>query len=553
MAIVFRGGREHDGAREGERPPQHDPVALPPQVLNRHGARILEPSKASMYPGAPTPRSTIYRSAVLQVPDSLLRQPQTIQELNGVLARVGYRLAVERVPALADMAPGLFESRAKGLPDVQRRVRLEIAPGSVARPIDAWQALQTLRAAASQRQRLRPIVEQIELEHLLIGHALSGYTSTEGHPDTVMSYVQPRSGGRAPVDLIGGYAPARRSLGDFGGRRPVIAVLDTGVGANPWLDTSPNYGDDAFILLDTVMQALVAANANDEPEILETSTDAPVYDSAIIRGLDSHSGHGSFIAGIIRQYCPDAKVRSIRVMHDDGVIYENDLQLVLWTLLMQVEYAQSHASTVDMTAALGFVDVISLSAGYYSEDRHDQVNTSKLASLLTHLARRGVLFVASAGNDSTDRECYPAALSQSAAGGPLPLALAVGALNPNGSKAFFSNDGVWVDYWATGAAVVSTLPTDFDGSENALYSAKAAAAFGAPQRRRTLDPDDFRAGFASWSGTSFAAPFVAAELARGLIAAAASPGLGLTGLDAPTVRARAADALDWVPDFSMPE
>ena len=35
-------------------------------------------------------------------------------------------------------------------------------------------------------------------------------------------------------------------------------------------------------------------------------------------------------------------------------------------------------------------------------------------------------------------------------------------------------------------------------------------------RRETLDPDDFSGGFALWSGTSFAAPFVAGMLARGI-------------------------------------
>ncbi|HEV2344843.1 MAG TPA: S8 family serine peptidase [Actinocrinis sp.] len=548
MAMVFRGGRGGDGGQGRDvQLSSYDPVVLPQKVLNRHGARILEPARAAMYPGAPIPRSTIYRSAVLQIPDGLLT-PGNVERLDTVLARIGYRLAAERVPDLAQQLPGLLRSRPEGLPDVQRRVRLEVAPGSVARPIDAWEALQTLRAAGAADPGLSRIVDQIELEHLLVGHALTGNTSTEGHPDTA-AYVEPGSGGRFPVDLIGADAPVRCSAGDLGGRRPVIAVLDTGIGTNAWLDASKDYADDAFVLLDQAMQGLVAMNETGDPEILSSSIDAPVYDSPITRGLNTHSGHGSFIAGIIRQSCPDAMVRSVRVMHDDGVIYENDLQLVLWSLLLQVAIAQ--ADPYDTAAAADFVDVISLSAGYYSEDPQGLADTTALTALLTELTERGVLFVASAGNDSTDRECYPAALSQASASGPLPLALAVGALNPNGSKAFFSNDGHWVDYWATGAAVVSTLPIEFNGSQSAQYSVKAKAAPAAPQRRQTLDPDDFRSGFATWSGTSFAAPFVAAELARGLIAAAAGP--DLAGVDVPKVLARAAYTLSRVPDFSVPE
>ena len=41
-------------------------------------------------------------------------------------------------------------------------------------------------------------------------------------------------------------------------------------------------------------------------------------------------------------------------------------------------------------------------------------------------------------------------------------------------------------------------------------------------RRETIDPDDFTGGFALWSGTSFAAPYVAARLAHALVEPLAS-------------------------------
>ena len=34
----------------------------------------------------------------------------------------------------------------------------------------------------------------------------------------------------------------------------------------------------------------------------------------------------------------------------------------------------------------------------------------------------------------------------------------------------------------------------------------------------TIDPDDFSVGFGTWSGTSFAAPYLAGELAQALLA-----------------------------------
>lgn len=51
--------------------------------------------------------------------------------------------------------------------------------------------------------------------------------------------------------------------------------------------------------------------------------------------------------------------------------------------------------------------------------------------------------------------------------------------------------------------------------------------------RRSIDPDDFTGGFAVWSGTSFAAPYVAGDLVDG-IAAAIQKG----ALDDPAERAR---------------
>ena len=42
-----------------------------------------------------------------------------------------------------------------------------------------------------------------------------------------------------------------------------------------------------------------------------------------------YTGHGSFIAGLIRQVVPDATVLSIRIMHGDGIVYEGDLLYAL--------------------------------------------------------------------------------------------------------------------------------------------------------------------------------------------------------------------------------
>ena len=75
----------------------------------------------------------------------------------------------------------------------------------------------------------------------------------------------------------------------------------------------------------------------------------------------------------------------------------------------------------------------------------------------------------------------------------------MGALTADGTeRAPFSNHGSWVDAWAPGQDVLSSFVT-FDGPEDERPGAD-------------IDPDCFT-GFATWSGTSFAAPQVAAAVA----------------------------------------
>ena len=90
----------------------------------------------------------------------------------------------------------------------------------------------------------------------------------------------------------------------------------------------------------------------------------------------------------------------------------------------------------------------------------------------------------------------------------IPL-VAVGATNPDGTVALVSNAGPWVRTWRPGAALGSTAPTSFDGG-----SAPSVELVVGGQVRATIDPDDFRSGFATWSGTSFAAPLLAGDVAQ---------------------------------------
>ncbi len=90
---------------------------------------------------------------------------------------------------------------------------------------------------------------------------------------------------------------------------------------------------------------------------------------------------------------------------------------------------------------------------------------------LEYAQEHGVTVVAAAGNDSTEADVFPASSSH---------VMAVAALDSTGRKADFSNYGEHIDVCAPGTSI------------NAEF----------------LD-----SSFAFWSGTSFAAPFVAAEAA----------------------------------------
>ena len=99
--------------------------------------------------------------------------------------------------------------------------------------------------------------------------------------------------------------------------------------------------------------------------------------------------------------------------------------------------------------------------------------------------------VAAAGNNASDRPFWPAAFKH---------VISVGAVDSrNGavSRAAFSNYGSWVDVWAPGVDLVST------------YVDGRWATAGHVVRFE---------GWARWSGTSFAAPLVAATIAERALA-----------------------------------
>nr|WP_260173354.1 S8/S53 family peptidase [Nocardioides albus] len=303
-----------------------------------------------------------------------------------------------------------------------------------------------------------------------------------------------------PVAYVG-HPPKRRSDDELDGcDRPVVAILDTGCGDHPWLgfvERDARLGEHPI--------GWPAHVANSE---LDGDQVGPL-DGVI----DPLAGHGTFIAGLVHQSCPDAEILSWRVVPPDGPIAETD-----WiTALAQIAELVHLYRLGDPRGRR--IDVLNLSMGYYHETPADKYFDPTLYEILADLSSNGTVVVCSAGNESTDRPFFPAAFAPwTDGGGPvkprpgtLPI-VSVGALNPNGkTDALFSNSGAWVRAYEIGAGVVSTLPSGFEGGYQALIESEHLG-----RTRSSLDPDDFTGGFSTWSGTSFAAPLLAGRIAQHL-------------------------------------
>lgn len=496
-----------------------DPPLPSMDILGPYGARVLDPLHAVRLPGQLI-RNTAYIADRLLIPMSA--PPAVWDLLRRAAEEQGYDLHVIDDEAERTRSPGGVR-RARVVPPRDRPTA----------PPDAWTILQWARSEAGF-----DALTGVGLDHLMFAtvgvigvpyHSSRQPKQAEPPPPAtglppaaapaapapaapasapapstpvredaaIASYVRQGSGGRQPV-IWSGPPPYRRPDESLPGRRPVVAILDNGCGRHPWLDHT--------VQVDPTLdgRAIGVASPNFDPEVSGDLV-GPLDDSS-----DAVAGHGTFMAGLARIACPDADILAIRVVNPDGVVVESELISALGDLL---ELVRRHA---DGAPGGRPVDVIVLSMGYYHETPEPELDPA-LAWVLDELGRLGVIVVAAAGNDATTRPMYPAAFAPWADGqrteypDRVPL-VSVGALNPDDTDAWFSNAGPWVVAWAPGAAVVSTMPETFHGG---LSPVSTSTAFG--RRRSTIDPDDYRSGFAVWSGTSFAAPTVAGRLAQELM------------------------------------
>jgi hypothetical protein len=191
------------------------------------------------------------------------------------------------------------------------------------------------------------------------------------------------------------------------------------------------------------------------------ANDIDVLDVDGTVGLDTQACHGTFICGLVAQHAPGQRIDPGLVLDPTGV--GDDASIAL-------ELAETKAAVVNLS--LG---------GYTQGDRPPLALQQALERLWPDR-----VVVAAAGNNGSERPFWPAAFKH---------VIAVGALDTTQQgvvRAKFSNFGPWVDVWAPGVDIVS------------LYA----------DQQLIRQPVPGFGGWATWSGTSFAAPLVAAEIAR---------------------------------------
>jgi len=190
--------------------------------------------------------------------------------------------------------------------------------------------------------------------------------------------------------------------------------------------------------------------------------------------LDLAAGHGTFVAGIVRQVAPRARVTVYRAIDSDGIGTE---VTVAREMIRAVKEGQAQ--------------IINLSLCCQTHDDLPPIAIKAALEVIGEWERehgREVLIVAAAGNYGDSRPSWPAAFRR---------VVSVAGLAPDMRPAPWSSRGFWVTCSAIGQGVRSTY---VEGRESPL-----------------LDPDPRNFGpdaWGVWSGTSFTAPQITGALAR---------------------------------------
>jgi hypothetical protein len=304
------------------------------------------------------------------------------------------------------------------------------------------------------------------------------------HPHPRWTLLNARAPGGASGDPVPIDDPGWTALDDPG--EFTVGVVDTGVlltwdgrMTHPWLSRH------------------VSICPEDDEDTLATATgdDLPT--------LRDGDGHGTFVTGLILKEAPRARVRMYAAIDTESAaqdgLGQNEDRLV--------------AAAIRSLAVNPRIQVINLSfGGGVFDDRTGP--PTLLQEALEDVDFRRVAVVAAAGNEPSGTPTWPAAFTGVIGVGAVHEAVAgYPALAP------FSNRGSWVAAYASGVDVAGPF---LNGA------AQLTPTVRADQGELQLAPGAPRLyeGWASWSGTSFAAATVSGRIA------AYAMERGLSGADA---------------------
>ncbi|MCE6998449.1 S8 family serine peptidase [Saccharothrix sp. S26] len=244
-------------------------------------------------------------------------------------------------------------------------------------------------------------------------------------------------------------------------------------GARPTLGPAVGQPTPSVAVLDTGVPADWETTHPDLGPFLRLNPDAlpidPLDGDDAGSLLDVQGGHGLFIAGLIARVAPEVSTQVFRVLETTGETDDAELCLAL--------------TSKELTAP-----VINLSLGGFTDD---DLPSLMLSTALDAVLNDGKVVVAAAGaSDQPDRPFYPAAYAYQ---GPPPGVISVGGCDTTGGSAVAWSKSNKAEVYAPAVELVSTYVSGW------AHPNDAAAVF---------------TGWAKWTGTSFAAPLVAAEIAR---------------------------------------